>query len=91
MVSHNIGLCQELLEYFSLFLIQFCKEGRLSGKKDRRGAGSLRWYRLVGASAQPGDEGLPLRGRLHSPQGELPVCGPYYDSWLLDWTSVLGG
>ena len=36
MVSHNIGLCQELLGYFGLFLIQFCKEGRLSGKKDRR-------------------------------------------------------
>ena len=36
MVSHNIGLCQELLGYFSLFLIQFCKEGRLSGKKDGR-------------------------------------------------------
>ncbi|XP_040116908.1 sorting nexin-31 isoform X1 [Oryx dammah] len=29
-VSHNIGLCQELLGYFGLFLIQFCKEGRLS-------------------------------------------------------------
>ena len=36
MVSQNIGLCQELLGYFGLFLIQFCKEGRLSGKKDRR-------------------------------------------------------
>ncbi|OWK04477.1 hypothetical protein Celaphus_00016403, partial [Cervus elaphus hippelaphus] len=35
-VSHNIGLCQELLDCFGLFLIQFCKEGRLSGKKDRR-------------------------------------------------------
>ncbi|XP_027828974.2 sorting nexin-31 isoform X5 [Ovis aries] len=29
-VSHNVGLCQELLGYFGLFLIQFCKEGRLS-------------------------------------------------------------
>ncbi|KAB0356397.1 hypothetical protein FD754_000553 [Muntiacus muntjak] len=29
-VSHNIGLCQELLDCFGLFLIQFCKEGRLS-------------------------------------------------------------
>uniref|UniRef100_A0A452ELX5 Sorting nexin 31 n=1 Tax=Capra hircus TaxID=9925 RepID=A0A452ELX5_CAPHI len=29
-VSQNIGLCQELLGYFGLFLIQFCKEGRLS-------------------------------------------------------------
>uniref|UniRef100_A0A8C6FGD1 Sorting nexin 31 n=1 Tax=Moschus moschiferus TaxID=68415 RepID=A0A8C6FGD1_MOSMO len=29
-VSHNIGLCQELLGYFGLFLIHFCKEGRLS-------------------------------------------------------------
>lgn len=36
MVSHNVGLCQELLGYFGLFLIQFCKRARLSGKKDRR-------------------------------------------------------
>ncbi|XP_040828583.1 sorting nexin-31 [Ochotona curzoniae] len=29
-VSHKIGLCRELLGYFSLFLIQFCEEGKLS-------------------------------------------------------------
>ncbi|XP_077019349.1 sorting nexin-31 isoform X2 [Tamandua tetradactyla] len=29
-VSHRIGLCQELLGYFSLFLIQFHKEDKLS-------------------------------------------------------------
>ncbi|XP_077604316.1 sorting nexin-31 isoform X1 [Crocuta crocuta] len=31
--SHNIGLCQELLSYFGLFLIRFCKEGKLSVMK----------------------------------------------------------
>nr|XP_023504541.1 sorting nexin-31 [Equus caballus] len=30
MVSHEIGLCRELLGYFGLFLIQFCKEGKFS-------------------------------------------------------------
>ncbi|XP_032614369.1 sorting nexin-31 isoform X1 [Hylobates moloch] len=29
-VSHKIGLCRELLGYFSLFLIRFGKEGKLS-------------------------------------------------------------
>ncbi|XP_027473594.1 sorting nexin-31 isoform X2 [Zalophus californianus] len=29
-VSHRMGLCQELLGYFGLFLIRFCKEGKLS-------------------------------------------------------------
>ena len=43
--------------------------------------GGLAW-----ADAQPGDDGLQLRGRLHSPQGELPSVCPYYGSWLLDWT-----
>lgn len=37
-VSHRMGLCQELLGYFGLFLIRFCKEGKLSGK-ERRNAG----------------------------------------------------
>ncbi|XP_037357655.1 sorting nexin-31 [Talpa occidentalis] len=32
-VSHKIGLCRELLDYFGLFLIQFCKEGKLSVMK----------------------------------------------------------
>ncbi|XP_045437312.1 sorting nexin-31 isoform X2 [Pipistrellus kuhlii] len=32
-VSHKIGLCRELLGYFGLFLIQFCKEGKLSVMK----------------------------------------------------------
>ncbi|XP_029779252.1 sorting nexin-31 isoform X2 [Suricata suricatta] len=32
-VSHKIGLCQELLSYFGLFLIRFCKEGKLSVMK----------------------------------------------------------
>nr|XP_020144532.1 sorting nexin-31 isoform X2 [Microcebus murinus] len=29
-VAHKIGLCRELLGYFGLFLIRFCKEGKLS-------------------------------------------------------------
>nr|XP_045000177.1 sorting nexin-31 isoform X3 [Jaculus jaculus] len=29
-VSHKLGLCRELLSYFGLFLIRFCKEGKLS-------------------------------------------------------------
>ncbi|KAG8524076.1 Sorting nexin-31, partial [Galemys pyrenaicus] len=29
-VSHKIGLCRELLDYFGLFLIRICKEGKLS-------------------------------------------------------------
>ncbi|XP_008057170.1 sorting nexin-31 [Carlito syrichta] len=29
-VSHKIGLCRELMGYFGLFLIRFCKEGKLS-------------------------------------------------------------
>uniref|UniRef100_U3BUI9 Sorting nexin-31 n=1 Tax=Callithrix jacchus TaxID=9483 RepID=U3BUI9_CALJA len=29
-VSHKIGLCRELLDYFGLFLIRFGKEGKLS-------------------------------------------------------------
>ncbi|XP_004680063.1 PREDICTED: sorting nexin-31 [Condylura cristata] len=29
-VSHKIGLCRELLDHFGLFLIRFCKEGKLS-------------------------------------------------------------
>ncbi|XP_012499051.1 PREDICTED: sorting nexin-31 [Propithecus coquereli] len=29
-VARKIGLCRELLGYFGLFLIQFCKEGKLS-------------------------------------------------------------
>lgn len=37
-VSHRIGLSQELLGYFGLFLIRFCKEGKQSGK-ERRNAG----------------------------------------------------
>ncbi|XP_072590264.1 sorting nexin-31 isoform X5 [Vulpes vulpes] len=32
-VSHKIGLCQELLGYFGLFLIQCCKEGKVSVMK----------------------------------------------------------
>ncbi|XP_036193798.1 sorting nexin-31 isoform X5 [Myotis myotis] len=32
-VSHKIGLCRELLGYFGLFLIRFCKEGKLSVMK----------------------------------------------------------
>ncbi|XP_014933527.1 sorting nexin-31 isoform X3 [Acinonyx jubatus] len=32
-VSHKIGLCQELLGYFGLFLIRFRKEGKLSVMK----------------------------------------------------------
>ncbi|XP_054446040.1 sorting nexin-31 isoform X2 [Pteronotus mesoamericanus] len=32
-VSHKIGLCRELLGYFGLFLIRFCKEGTLSVMK----------------------------------------------------------
>ncbi|XP_022282295.1 sorting nexin-31 isoform X7 [Canis lupus baileyi] len=32
-VSHKIGLCQELLGYFGLFLIQCCKEGKFSVMK----------------------------------------------------------
>ncbi|XP_059021895.1 sorting nexin-31 isoform X3 [Mustela nigripes] len=32
-VSHRIGLSQELLGYFSLFLIRFCKEGKQSVMK----------------------------------------------------------
>uniref|UniRef100_A0A452USM0 Sorting nexin-31 n=1 Tax=Ursus maritimus TaxID=29073 RepID=A0A452USM0_URSMA len=32
-VSHRIGLCQELLGYFGLFLIRFCEEGKLSVMK----------------------------------------------------------
>nr|XP_035928625.1 sorting nexin-31 isoform X5 [Halichoerus grypus] len=32
-VSHRMGLCQELLGYFGLFLIRFCKEGKLSVMK----------------------------------------------------------
>ncbi|XP_073923048.1 sorting nexin-31 isoform X3 [Castor canadensis] len=29
-VSHTLGLCQELLSYFGLFLIRLCKKGKLS-------------------------------------------------------------
>ncbi|XP_072805619.1 sorting nexin-31 isoform X3 [Vicugna pacos] len=32
-VSHKVGLCRELLGFFGLFLIQFCKEGKLSVMK----------------------------------------------------------
>ncbi|XP_066228577.1 sorting nexin-31 isoform X2 [Saccopteryx leptura] len=32
-VSQKIGLCRELLGYFGLFLIRFCKEGKLSVMK----------------------------------------------------------
>ncbi|XP_054564719.1 sorting nexin-31 [Eptesicus fuscus] len=32
-VSHKLGLCRELLGYFGLFLIRFCKEGKLSVMK----------------------------------------------------------
>ncbi|KAF3822664.1 hypothetical protein GH733_008038 [Mirounga leonina] len=32
-VSHRMGLCQELLGYFGLFLMRFCKEGKLSVMK----------------------------------------------------------
>ncbi|XP_014643577.1 PREDICTED: sorting nexin-31 isoform X2 [Ceratotherium simum simum] len=32
-VSHKIGLCRELLGYFGLFLIRFCKEGKFSVMK----------------------------------------------------------
>ncbi|KAF5915202.1 hypothetical protein HPG69_011665, partial [Diceros bicornis minor] len=38
-VSHKIGLCRELLGYFGLFLIRFCKEGKFSGKKERKNVG----------------------------------------------------
>ncbi|XP_007532868.2 sorting nexin-31 [Erinaceus europaeus] len=32
-VSHKIGLCRDLLGYFGLFLIRFCKEGKFSVMK----------------------------------------------------------
>lgn len=62
-MSHRIGLCQELLGYFGLFLIRFCEEGKLSGK-ERRNAG------------QPGG-GEGRCGRVLRPQdaGDTPEWG----------------
>lgn len=75
-VSHKIGLCRELLGYFGLFLIRFCKEGKLSGK----GRGNA-----TQAGAQPRDAGAQLRGG--HPSGEVPVCGP---AGLHSWMGSLG-
>lgn len=63
MVSHEIGLCRELLGYFGLFLIQFCKEGKFSGKKERKnlgqpGDGEGRYGQVL----SPGNAGVTARG-----------------------------
>lgn len=84
MVSHEIGLCRELLGYFGLFLIQFCKEGKFSGKKERKnlgqpGDGEGRYGQVL----SPGNAGVTARG-LVTPQGNSLVCGPYYCPQQLD-------
>lgn len=87
-VSQKIGLCRELLGYFGLFLIRFCKEGKLSGKKKRKKTG---WAGVGRPSAPEMQESGCGASHPAPAPGELPSVWSLYCSVLLEQSVGMGG